>query len=294
LTCDDNGQSGIYCGGNGSLSYGNLFQGNKTRLNWNRGIDMGVSGVVDTESNAVMFNRYICNESIDNRESQLWYYNNIGSLSLGNRAYITSAYAARYLGNEGGKVGLVLTGDSSSDNTAYGDDIVVDSTSSACVTLDGVNNKIQVNARGGYNRIYSPGGVSTIVNNEVDRYDASWTASIVTGSGVTLSSNTCKIHVSGKTLKFQMNLTFGASSPSGTLVLGYIPGMSGRTIRESNVSVNYISGFNSSMSSSQIKAYISNSDQIQIIRQNYTWNFDVASYLVSGATMQISGEIEFM
>lgn len=291
ITCDDNGQSGIYCGGNNSLSYGNLFHGNKTRRNWNRGMDMGVSGVVDTATNAVMFNRYIGNESVDNREGQLWYYNNIGCISNGNRAYITSAYATRYIGHEGGKVGIVVTGDSVADNT-INDEIVVDATSSACLTLAGTNNKININARGGYNRIFAD-GVNTVMNNEVDRYYSTWTPSIVTGAGVTIASSECKATIKGKLAKYDISVTLNASSPTGALVFGYLPGMSGRTIRDSKVSVDFISGFNSTLSTAQVKAYVDNSDQIQVICQNYTWYFDAAVYVLTGAVIKMTVEIEF-
>nr|HCI8002642.1 right-handed parallel beta-helix repeat-containing protein [Klebsiella pneumoniae] len=42
-TCECNGQSGIYLGGNGSYSHSNKYLNNTVRHNFNRGIDIGVS-----------------------------------------------------------------------------------------------------------------------------------------------------------------------------------------------------------------------------------------------------------
>ena len=70
-TSIENGQSGIYTGGNNSVSFGNTIQNNYVAHNWNRGIDQGVTGDVSS-TNSLSNITITGNVSIDNREPNLW------------------------------------------------------------------------------------------------------------------------------------------------------------------------------------------------------------------------------
>ena len=65
-TVDDNGQSGIYTGGNHSVSSGNIISYNVVRHNRNEGIDQGVVGAVNASSNYLGKLIIVFNTSVDN------------------------------------------------------------------------------------------------------------------------------------------------------------------------------------------------------------------------------------
>ncbi len=70
-TVEDNGQSGIYEGGNGSVSEFNKIIHNVVKSNWNRGIDSGVTGHVSAR-NGINSLTIIGNHAIDNLENNIW------------------------------------------------------------------------------------------------------------------------------------------------------------------------------------------------------------------------------
>jgi hypothetical protein len=90
-TVEDNGQSGIYTGGNGSLSHGNRIVRNVVRWNWNRGIDQGVTGFT-TRSNGVGEIIIQGNTIVDNRAGNLWLLQVIGATVTENTIETTPNY----------------------------------------------------------------------------------------------------------------------------------------------------------------------------------------------------------
>jgi hypothetical protein len=90
-TVEDNGQSGIYTGGNNSVSYGNRIVNNYVFRNFNRGIDQGVSG--DSSSTSSLGKLTIVgNTAIDNKELNIWINYVTGAVISGNYAEYTTNY----------------------------------------------------------------------------------------------------------------------------------------------------------------------------------------------------------
>jgi hypothetical protein len=71
-TVEDNGQSGIYTGGNNSVSSGNVITNNTVRHNRNEGIDQGVTGKVVPGSNSLSRLVIANNTSVDNFRRDIW------------------------------------------------------------------------------------------------------------------------------------------------------------------------------------------------------------------------------
>lgn len=92
-TVEDNGQSGIYEGGNNSVSSHNTITGNLVRHNWNRGIDNGVTGNV-TSANGLSVLTITHNHVIDNLEDNIWLVCVQGATVQGNQTEYTPNYPA--------------------------------------------------------------------------------------------------------------------------------------------------------------------------------------------------------
>ena len=90
-TVEDNAQSGIYQGGNGSLSQRNEIIGNIVRRNWNRGLDNGVTGDV-SPVNGISFLTVTNNHVVDNLEDNIWLICVQHATVTGNYSEYTSDY----------------------------------------------------------------------------------------------------------------------------------------------------------------------------------------------------------
>ena len=90
-TVEDNGQSGIYQGGNGSLSHDNEIVGNIVRKNWNRGLDNGVTGDVSA-ANGISSLTVSNNHVVDNLEDNIWLICVRHATVTGNYSEYTSGY----------------------------------------------------------------------------------------------------------------------------------------------------------------------------------------------------------
>lgn len=90
-TVEDNGQSGIYAGGNGGLSSHNKIVNNLVQRNWNRGIDNGVTGSV-SKQNGVIFLTIAGNHVIDNLADNIWLVCVQQAEVNGNKTEYTNAY----------------------------------------------------------------------------------------------------------------------------------------------------------------------------------------------------------
>lgn len=91
------GQSGIYIGGNGFLSHDILIEGNTVCQNWNKGIDLGVSGNVNRNNNVYKID-VINNTVFDNREPQIWLRKSTYCIIKNNKIDITSKYMEYFSG----------------------------------------------------------------------------------------------------------------------------------------------------------------------------------------------------
>jgi hypothetical protein len=92
-TVEDNGQGGIYAGGNGSRSSHNKITNNIVQHNWHRGIDNGVTGHVSKE-NGISSMTVTNNHVIDNLDDNIWLICVQQADVSGNRTEYTSGYPA--------------------------------------------------------------------------------------------------------------------------------------------------------------------------------------------------------
>lgn len=132
-----------------------------------------------------------------------------------------------------------------------------------------------------------------LYNNTISRFQGTFTPTLLSGTGVTVTTATGYYSINDKVLRFSMYLALSGSTPSGNLVFGYLPGMSSATIRISSVSTNNATGWNTMTGS--LKAYQdgSNKDRIVIYRDSGgVRNLDAAAYVGSASTILITGEIE--
>lgn len=294
-TCEYNGQSGIYMGGNGSLSGENIFYGNIIRYNYNRGMDNGVSGTVSS-TNSVSRNVISNNIIYDNKEPQLWLFNVTDFVVDSNNIRISGDYPTIFGSYVSSSTSGIATGGDSISGTIISNNRVSIEYSSAQfrVVMNGLNMSYIGNKVTGTPSDYLwSTDANRLYNNTVSRYSGTFTPSIVAGVGVTISSSTCNYIINDKTMKFSMQITFAGSSPSGNLVLGYLPGMSSATVKISSITTNNANGW--STMSGTLKAYQdgTNKDNLVIYRESSgARNFDAASYVSSASSILITGEIE--
>lgn len=148
-TVEGCGQSGIYCGGNNSVSTGTIIEKNKVFHNWNRGIDIGVSGKKNENnyvSNIIIRNNIV----FDNREPQIWLFNVSDCEVLNNKVSISSNYDDIYHGYNGGRVGIALGNALETDNNKImKNSISVEKKDLASITIYGKNNIIEDNTMQG-------------------------------------------------------------------------------------------------------------------------------------------------
>jgi len=174
-TAEDNGQSGIYTGGNGSVSYNNRIVNNYVAHNFNRGIDQGVSGDV-TASNSLGKLTIVGNTAIDNKEANIWLNQVSGASVSGNYVEYTSAYPTFFGQNANpNRVGVALaeiggsgsTLDATSNVTLVGNTVIdYAGASKICISfavLNGKNNTVAANSANC--AIYTPAGLNAQNNN---------------------------------------------------------------------------------------------------------------------------------
>jgi len=118
---EDNGQSGIYEGGNSDISKGNRVISNTVLHNWNRGIDNGVTG--DIGINGVFELDVSGNYLVDNLADNLWLVCVQHATVMGNISVYTKDYArffgARLSKSRSGIVIADICGSASQDITKY-------------------------------------------------------------------------------------------------------------------------------------------------------------------------------
>lgn len=293
--CEYNGQSGIYIGGNNSLSYDNIISRNTSRYNFNRGIDNGVSGTVSA-TNSVLRNIITSNVIYDNREPQLWLFNVNDFVVDGNSIRITSNYASIFGSYVSSSLSGIATGGTSISGVIISNNRVIVDYASALyrVVLNGTNMRYINNTVTGTPADYMwSTDANRLYNNTISRFQGTFTPTLLSGTGVTVTTATGYYSINDKVLRFSMYLALSGSTPSGNLVFGYLPGMSSATIRISSVSTNNATGWNTMTGS--LKAYQdgSNKDRIVIYRDSGgVRNLDAAAYVGSASTILITGEIE--
>ena len=296
------GQSGIYTGGNGGLSKSNRIIGNLVEKCWNRGIDQGVNAA-QSASNDVIGQNIVGNVCRNNRENNIWLAGTTRCNVAGNSSIYDAEYATLFAGYAGGHIGIALTngaggtvphGNSITGNNCYDSDLNANISISCGVTATG--NTIDGND--------TPQGVYLVSNalyatNNFDFLKApTFNPSLIGGTGtVSLSAATGTANIKGRRVSFNFTITVSSvTTPAGNLSVGYIPPLSGATLRFTDVKVSNYDGLDSTIGNSQLVAYISTGapDQVNIARvNNGVRAFDVRAFLKAGSTITVSGEAEF-
>lgn len=296
-TTEENGQSGIYLGGNGSLSYGNLITGNKVLKNYNRGIDCGIFGTVSPTNNVKNL-RVTENHCKDNHEAQLWLYGVSYSTVSSNISEVSEDYDHIYPEGRGGSLAGISLGESISciNNVVTSNVVKVTDTALYAFVMNGTGHIFKDNKATGKASYLWANDYARLVENNIEGYSKEFPVSVVTGSGIGISQSYGWYSINGASLDFSMSLTLSASSPSGSLSFGFLPGVAGATSKISNVNVNSYNGWSSSMNGS-LRAMQDNSNKDQIIVfRDYQGSrrFDVAALALTGATIVITGSIKVL
>ena len=297
-TCKNNGQSGIYIGGGGSgYSNGNIISDNRCFHNWNRGIDTGISGT-QSATNDVTNISIIGNHVRDNRETQLWLYGTNNSRVIGNSIIETAEYDTLFAAQpSSSRAGLAL-GNSTwcINNVIEGNTISVQASTPFSLALNGGGHKIAASNRitGGASIYIFGTDAQRLYGSNVEAYRGTFTPSITAGTGVTVQSSSGKYSIKNGRITFDMTLTLTASSPSGSLEIGYLPGLGSATALDYMYSVDVYNGWNTSLGAASLRAIKGSSlDKIQIVRLlNGSYGYDAAAYAVTGCSIHISGYVE--
>lgn len=292
--CEENGQSGIYIGGNGSLSHTILIQGNLCCRNWNRGLDFGISGEASATNNVSKL-RIMGNHARDNREPQIWLFGPSNSVVSLNIAEITDEYDSLFSGYfSGNTVGIALGYTTAcTDNVVTSNRISTRSTDTYSIVANGLRNFVKDNSITGAAPYLWANDKSRLVSNNISGYQRTFTPVIVSGTGLSVSSSKGYYSINGATVSFSIQLTFTASSLSGPISVGYIPGIASAETKISKIMVD-ANGWSPSMNG-VLKAYqdVTNRDQIVIYRDYQgSRHLDAAAHVLSGSTITISGDIE--
>lgn len=301
-TVTECGQSGIYTGGNNGLSKSNRIIGNLVEKCWNRGIDQGVTSA-QSASNDVIGQNIVGNICRNNRENNIWLAGTTRCNVSSNMSIYDAEYATLFTGYYGGHTGIALAngsvgtvpfGNSIAGNKCYDSEGYVNISISCGITATG--NIVDGND--------APQGIYLVssnlyAGNTFDFFKApTFTPTLIGGSGtVTLSAATGTTNIKFKRASFVATITVASvSTPSGNLSFGYIPPLSGVTLRFANVRVSNYDGLDSSIGNSQLVASIPSGtpDQVNIARvNNGIKTYDVRTFLKAGSTITVSGEVEF-
>ncbi|EIY5142385.1 right-handed parallel beta-helix repeat-containing protein [Klebsiella variicola] len=298
VTCSNNGQSGVYIGGGGSgFSSGVRIVNCICIHNWNRGIDTGISGTQSTTNDVTNFT-ISDNHLRDNRETQLWLYGTNNSRISNNSVFETSEYNTLFGTQASATRAGIALGLSSAcvNNVIEGNTVIVQSTTPYSVVYNGTGHKISASNRvmGGQTTYIFGNDTMRLNSNNVEFYQGTFTPQLIVGSGLTLSSSTGRYTIKSGRVNFDISLTLAASSPSGPLTIGYIPGVSSASFRDRSFNVDIYNGWNKTLENSILRAIQGESkDQIQVVRLlNGSYKQDASAYAVTGCTIHIHGYVE--
>ncbi|MFV8906814.1 right-handed parallel beta-helix repeat-containing protein [Serratia fonticola] len=287
--CEYNGQSGIYMGGNGSLSHSNLLAGNDCRRNFNRGIDLGVSGTQTAENNVYKL-RVANNHVIDNHSVGLWLYSADDCIVMGNICELTPDYESIFgnMSGQSNRQALAVAADNcvvssnriyatSNDNFSYsvsGNNTIFDDT-----------NFVSLGATNYVNQIMQ--------NQKFKNYSGTFTPVIRAGStGLSLDKAFGSYVINDNRVTYKIDVIISGKSASGNLYIGTLAAISGKVILDQCVTIGYYSAFNNKFTNdSTLCAYIpvDNPDQVCISRKvgPATIN-DIPSCIDSGTRIRLT------
>lgn len=304
----DLGTGGIYNGGNGGFSQRCRIVNNLVSYCWDRGIDQGLN-LARSGTNDVNGNTIVGNVLYNNRNNNLWMAGVQDCTATGN----TCIYDANYntwaggawvtypgthisIGLYDGGTGNALThctivGNTSSDNTGNpGISFSYATNAPVGCTLSGNTSP------SGYFIPSGNGTTSVYLTNVIDvAHVESFTATAVSWTGQSIASQSSIVRFSGKKADFSMALALGtASTPSGNFVLT-LPYIS-TSVGYSSFQVNGLNGWNTTIASDLLIAYISNPGAAQLeVGRIHTGSLqsDALAFTATGCTLTITGTIEF-
>lgn len=252
-TTEYNGQSGVYLGGNGSLSYRNRYIKNTIKYNYNRGLDVGVSGTPSATNNVY---KLLIEENIilNNRVVGLWAYKANDCIINSNLTEIDSDYSTIWgsFGVTSNRQALAVAGDNC--NVA-GNRIYATAAENLGYSVSGVGTIFDDT---NYVSSGAPNYINDILfNQRFKNYVGKFTPVVGAGSsGIMLKSGTGTYVVNDNRATYTLDVLLTGSSAVGNLYLGLLPYISGKIITSQSVTVEG-SAFNSNFTNgSQVIGYI--------------------------------------
>ncbi|UAE58697.1 right-handed parallel beta-helix repeat-containing protein [Salmonella enterica subsp. enterica serovar Uganda var. 15+] len=300
---EDNGQSGIYAGGNGGIFAKNRITNNHIHGNWNRGIDFGV---VQRLANSDVYENIITDNIVhNNRAANIWLAGVRDSIINNNNSWFTDDYRSMFAGNFDACVCLTLadggekaapTGNQVNGNrckTLESDDQISGFTLNITDTARG--NQVRDNVLSPIGEAYIPNPELYAVNNIDIPTEFAFTPQLIGGSGVTLGNSSGKLTANGNVFSLSLSISAqSVSSPSGSLTIGYIPGLSGTSVRHHNVRTEFYNNLNTTMQRAQPYVNIGDSaDQLRVYRlADGLSKDDLLEYFMSNSDLRMVGDIE--
>jgi parallel beta-helix repeat protein len=300
----DNGQSGIYVGGNGTYATRIVISRNIVSYNWNRGVDLGLAvprSTTNDVNNVVVSD----NTSQNNRENNYWMAATSNVTVTGNRGIYDSKYNSwpGFAAYPGGQANFAMTdfstdyptGNTMSGNTVNGGlfGISFSSTGATGNTISG--NTITGSPRATF---YVPSGDLYVTNSVDIPHTETFNLTEVGGSQpAALGSGTVRLQ--GKRADYTMQLTMRREpSPSGNLILGTLPYGNSMSVKQSHWAVES-AGSDSTSGTNSLVADFSNlgsggNNQIKVgPPAGGTLDANTLKRLASGAAITIKGSVEF-
>jgi hypothetical protein len=225
------GQSGIYCGGNGSLSFDNTIKNNIVFNNWNRGIDIGVTGE-SSDKNGVFGMLIESNHSHDNREPQIWLDGVVQSRVINNFVEISSDYEKKFSGFYGGRVGISLGQKNNSlRNEIIDNTIVLNQDDTAAITIIGTDSIIKSNRMVG--KSYWVKDPSVILANTVDNYKTKLNLNIINDYHYKVLKCDGVLSINDSDYLFNVSVVVKkeSKSESDSFIIGIFPGLKGKKVK---------------------------------------------------------------
>ncbi len=302
---EDNGQSGIYAGGNGGIFAKNRITNNHIHGNWNRGIDFGV---VQRLANSDVYENIITDNIVhNNRAANIWLAGVRDSIINNNNSWFTDDYRSMFAGYFDSCVCLTLadggekaapTGNQVNGNrckTLESDDQISGFTLNITDTARG--NQVRDNVLSPTGQTYIPNPELYAVNNIDIPTEFAFTPQLIGGSGVTLGNSSGKLTANGNVFSLSLSiLAQSVSSPSGSLTIGYIPGLSGSGVRHHNVRTEFYNNLNTTMQRAQPYVNIGDSaDQLRVYRlADGLAKDDLLEYFMDNSDLRMVGDIEIV
>lgn len=286
-----NGQSGIYFGGNNSLTQGLIITNNISRYNYNRGCDTGISGTA-SDTNNVIDVTYSNNLLENNRETNLWLFGVNESTLIGNHIRETALYDTLFPNLASStRAGLALGGPTCANNEIVGNNIRVRSTTPFGIVLNGTGHYLSANRRtGGASNYIFANDNQRLVGNSIERYTGSFTPTLVGTTGINVTSATGRYEIQRNVLTVEINMTLSSGGATGAISIGYIPGLSSVTPVMRDIKVTLLNGWLATLGDKTVLAREGTSNDLVnlVVFSNGNQSNEVAQYVGSSSSLRIT------